>query len=248
MSDAVLAIVPARGGSKGLPGKNVRTLAGHPLIAWSIAAAQAAPSVGRVICSTDDAEIAEVARCYGADLPFTRPSEFATDSATDLDVFNHALEWLDAHEGYHPELVVQLRPTTPFRDPAWIDAAVAVMRSDPAITCVRSVAPAPHTPYKMWRCTDESSNRLSPLLELPGCPESFNMPRQALPQVLWHTGQLDVIRADTIRDGSMTGKVIHALNVPADRAVDIDTLNDFRLAELGIDDLQWPVLLEQLLG
>jgi CMP-N,N'-diacetyllegionaminic acid synthase len=239
---SVLAIVPARGGSKGLPGKNVRVLAGHPLIAWSIAAGQCAESVDRVICSTDDPDIAAVATQYGAQVPFMRPSEFATDVATDLDVMSHALKWLVESEGYCPEWVVQLRPTTPFRDAEWIDAAVAVMRADTRITCVRSVAPTPLTPYKMWKRIEGEYDRLYPLLELAGCPEPYNMPRQGLPVVYWHTGQLDVIRTDTILSGSMTGDVIHAFDVPVDRAVDIDTLNDFQFAELTASAMQSPAI------
>ncbi|HEY5903570.1 MAG TPA: acylneuraminate cytidylyltransferase family protein, partial [Anaerolineales bacterium] len=111
----VLAVIPARGGSKGIPRKNIRLFSGWPLLAWSIAAAQQAETVSRVIVSTDDEEIAAVGREYGAETPFLRPAEFARDDTTDLPVFEHALRWLDEHEGYRPEVVVQLRPTSPIR-------------------------------------------------------------------------------------------------------------------------------------
>ena len=107
----VLAVIPARGGSKGLPRKNIREFAGFPLIAYSIAAGLGAECVTRTIVSTDDEEIAAVARQYGAETPFLRPAELAQDNTTDLPVFQHALRWLDEHEGYQPEVVVQLRPT-----------------------------------------------------------------------------------------------------------------------------------------
>lgn len=230
----VVALVLARGGSKGLPGKNLRPLGGHPLIAWSVAAGRLAASVDRVICSTDSDEIAAAARAYGAETPFVRPAELATDNATDLDVFAHALGWL-RERGEAPALFVQLRPTTPFRDPAWIDAAVGRMLADPAISCIRSVAPADPTPYKMWRLS-ENGDRLTPLLEAEGLVEPYNLPRQALPVVYRHTGQLDVIRADTIAGGSMTGGTIAPLLVDAERAVDIDGPRDFQLAELVFDD------------
>src|SRR5919201_6543515 len=109
----ILALIPARGGSKGIPRKNILNFAGYPLIAWSIAAAKQASCITRVIVSTDDEEIASVARKYGAETPFLRPSEFAQDNTTDLPVFQHALQWLDEHEGYQPEIVIQLRPTSP---------------------------------------------------------------------------------------------------------------------------------------
>ncbi len=111
----ILALIPARGGSKGIPRKNIRSFAGYPLIAWSIAAAKQSELVTRVIVSTDDEEIAAVARECGAETPFLRPAEFAQDNTTDLPVFEHALQWLEENEGYQPEIVVQLRPTSPIR-------------------------------------------------------------------------------------------------------------------------------------
>lgn len=241
----VCGLVLARGGSKGLKGKNLRLLGGHPLIAWSIAAARAAVGVDRVICSTDSCQIAEVARGYGAETPFLRPAALASDLSTDLDVFDHALDWLTNEQGA-PELFVQLRPTTPFREPDWIDAAVARMTADTAITCVRSVAVADHTPYKMWRLSDDGA-RLDPLLHIDGMAEPYNMPRQKLPPVYRHTGQLDVIRAETIRRGSMTGTRIAPLIVGADQAIDIDTLRDFQMAELVFDEAM-PRVLRAMLG
>ncbi len=231
----VAALIPARGGSKGLPGKNIRPLGGHPLIAWAIAVAKAAPSVDRVFCSTDSAEIAAVARAYGAEVPFLRPAELAGDFSTDLEVFDHFLRWLDENEGATPELVVQLRPTTPFRDPLWIDESVAKMLADPTITCVRSITPAPHTPYKMW--TADEGLHLSPLMTLEGVAEPFNMPRQKLPTVYWHTGQLDVIRSETILGSSMTGNNIHGIRIDIQSAIDIDDLRDFQFAEIAFDDV-----------
>ena len=103
----ILALIPARGGSKGIPRKNIRSFAGYPLIAWSIAAAQQASCVTRVIVSTDDQEIAAVAREHGAETPFLRPAEFAQDQTTDLPVFEHALQWLEEKEGYQPDVVIQ---------------------------------------------------------------------------------------------------------------------------------------------
>src|SRR4030095_14904629 len=99
----ILALLPARGGSKGIPRKNIRNFAGYPLIAWSIAAAKGSQFVTRVIASTDDEEIAAVARDYEAETPFLRPAEFAQDNTTDLPVFEHALQWLEEHESYQPE-------------------------------------------------------------------------------------------------------------------------------------------------
>ena len=115
----VLALIPARGGSKAVPRKNLQVLFGKPLIAHSIAHAQRAGRVTRVIVSTDDEEIAATARTYGAEVPFMRPPELAEDATPDLPVFQHALEWLRQTEGFSPCAVVHLRPTYPIRRPLW---------------------------------------------------------------------------------------------------------------------------------
>ena len=121
----VLAIIPARGGSKTIPKKNIRPLDGHPLIAYSIAAGHKSRQVTRVILSTDDEEIAEVARAYGGEVPFLRPADLARDETPDLPVFQHALNWLAEKEGYLPEAVVQLRPTSPIRPPECVDRGIS---------------------------------------------------------------------------------------------------------------------------
>lgn len=242
--DTAIGLALGRGGSKGLPGKNIRPLGGRPLIAWAIAAGLCADLIDRVVCSTDDEQIAAVCRRWGGDAPFQRPATLAMDHSTDLDVFSHALGWLAEHEGRLPEFVVQLRPTTPFRDPGWIDIAIRRMRADSSITCIRSVALAPLTPFKMWKL--DPSGRLLPLLELEGVSEPYNMPRQKLPPVYWHTGQLDIIRTSTLLEGSMTGSNIQALVVEADTAIDIDNAMDMRLAELQFHQLMPAIMVDYL--
>lgn len=116
----IITIIPARGGSKRIPGKNIAPLAGKPLIAHSIEESLDCSLVERTIVSTDDPEIAEVARRWGAEVPFLRPGEFSRDDTTDLPVFIHALEWLQANDNLLPDLVVHLRPTTPLRPPGLI--------------------------------------------------------------------------------------------------------------------------------
>ncbi len=146
----VLALIQARGGSKGVPGKNIRPLGGFPLIAWSVAACRLAETIDRVVLSTDSEEIAEVAKAYGVEVPFMRPAAFATDTATDFVVIKHALEWLRDNEGHVPDLVVQIRPTTPLRDPAVIDEAVAKLKASPQATGLRSVFEMPESAWKTY--------------------------------------------------------------------------------------------------
>jgi CMP-N,N'-diacetyllegionaminic acid synthase len=202
----VMALIPARGGSKSVPRKNLLPVAGRPLIAYSIMHAQACRSITRIVVSTDDEEIAEVARSCGAEVPFKRPAEAASDTATDYQVFRHALEWLAAHEGYVPELVVHLRPTGPVRQPALIERAVQLMLANTEADALRSVGTAEQTPYKMWRIEDSF---LRPLIELPGYPEAHSMPRQKLPIAYWQNGYVDIVRPRTITElESMTGSVV----------------------------------------
>lgn len=226
----VLALIPARGGSKSIPRKNIRLFAGHPLIAYSIAAGLQARRVGRVIVSTDDAEIAEIARKYGAETPFLRPAEYAQDNTPDLPVFVHALEWLAQEQNYRPDIVVQLRPTSPVRPPDCVDRAVELLLTHPEADSVRGVVPSSQNPHKMWRI--DASGRMIPLLPVEGIPEPYNAPRQMLPPTYWQTGHVDAIRVETIlRKGSMSGEVIFPLLIDPRYTVDIDTPTDWARAE-----------------
>jgi len=227
----VLAIIPARGGSKGIPRKNIQPFSGFPLIAWSIAAALQAETVTRTIVSTDDEEIASVAREWGAETPFLRPAEFAQDQTTDLPVFEHALTWLADNENYHPEVVVQLRPTSPIRPRDCVDAAVRTLLAHPDADSVRGVVPAGQNPHKMWRLPQGEDGPMKNLLDVPGLDEPYNAPRQILPPVYWQTGHIDAIRTKTILNGSMSGRMVYPLVIDPRFTVDLDTLNDWVKAE-----------------
>ncbi len=227
----VLAIIPARGGSKGIPRKNIREFGGYPLIAYSIAAGLQAETVTRVIVSTDDEEIAAVARAWGAETPFLRPAEFAQDNTLDLPVFQHVLHWLAENEGYHPDVVVQLRPTSPVRPVGLVDEAVRHLLDHPEADSVRGVVPAGQNPHKMWRI-DPESGQMKNLVDVPGIPEPYNAPRQALPPVYWQTGHIDAIRPRAIlEDNSMSGRVILPVMVDPRFTVDIDTPADWQRYE-----------------
>jgi YrbI family 3-deoxy-D-manno-octulosonate 8-phosphate phosphatase len=223
----ILALIPARGGSKGIPRKNIRSFAGYPLIAWSIVAAKQAECVTRIIVSTDDEEIAAVAREYGAETPFLRPSELAQDQTTDLPVFEHALKRLNEREGYQPDIVVQLRPTSPIRPKDCVDNAVKILIDHADSDCVRGVVPAAQNPHKMWRFAGDGQP-MKPLLEVEGIDEPYNAPRQVLPAVYWQTGHIDAIRVSTImQKKSLTGDVIYPLLIDPRYTVDIDNLSDW---------------------
>jgi CMP-N-acetylneuraminic acid synthetase len=236
----ILALIPARGGSKGIPRKNLLALAGKPLVAYSIETALASRYITRTIVSTDDAEIAEVCRTYGADVPFMRPGELAQDRSPDIDVFRHALEWLRDREGYRCDLVVHLRPTAPVRRVALVDDAIETMVSQRDADSLRSVSRPQQTPYKMWRIVD---GRLEPLLQIAGRAETHSLPRQELPEVYWQNGYVDIVRPHAVLDlGMMAGHRIVPFIV-RDPVPELDYVDDIPRLEAALFALQrgeWP--------
>ena len=238
----ILALIPARGGSKSIPHKNIRPLAGIPLLAYSIAAAKQSKLVTRTIVSTDDDEIAGIARGYGAETPFLRPAEFAQDNSLDFPVFTHVLGWLKDNEGYQPDILLQLRPTSPIRPPDCVDQAIQILLEHPEADSVRGVIPSGQNPFKMWKITEQG--HMTPLLSLPGILEPYNAPRQVLPQTYWQTGHIDAIRLSTILNkGSLSGDVIYPLPIDPRYAIDIDTLRDWQRAEWLINQGDLPMVL-----
>ena len=230
----ILALIPARGGSKGIPRKNVRLFAGQPLIAYSIAAGLQADTVTRVVVTTDDEEIAEVARGWGAETPFMRPAGLARDGTLDLPVFRHALDWLAQHENYHPQAVVHLRPTTPIRPPDLVDRSAALLLAHPEADSVRGITPAHQNPFKMW-LMDGEDKPIRPLTNVPGIVEPYNSPRQILPKAYTHTGLIDVIRPATILElDSMSGRTILPILFDPAYDADLDTPEDWKHAEQGL--------------
>lgn len=222
----VLAIIPARSGSKSVVDKNIRIMGGKPMLAHSIDHALQSKYITRVIVSTDSEKYAAIAKEYGAEIPFLRPTEYATDTALDIDVFAHALRFLEEKEGYVPDVVVQLRPTYPIRDIEDIDTMIEMLLADPEADSVRTIAPAGEVAYKMWRMSD--SGTLTPILT--DIPEAYNMPRQQLPKIYYQNACIDVIRPIVItRDHSMSGKKI--LGYQMKHNFDIDTEEEFARAD-----------------
>ena len=152
----ILAIIPARSGSKGVSNKNIKLLNGHPLIAYSIKAALLVPTIDRVIVSTDSKHYASIARRYGAETPFLRPKKISGDYSRDLEFIEHALDWFYHAEGYAPRLIVHLRPTTPLRDPRVIEKAILTIDNDLDATALRSVHQMSNPAYKCFEVKDKN--------------------------------------------------------------------------------------------
>jgi CMP-N,N'-diacetyllegionaminic acid synthase len=231
----ILALIPARGGSKSIPRKNILPVAGKPLIAYSIEQARAARHITRVIVSTDDEEIALVADEHGAEIPFMRPAEFAQELSPDIDVFRHALTWLRDRETYVPELVVHLRPTGPVRRVELIDEAIERMLAHPEADSLRSINSPIQTPYKMWRIEE---GYLRPLVTVEGLVESYCMPRQMLPAVYWQNGYVDIVRARIVLEESlMCGRTILPF-ITNEPMLEIDHADSLPLVEEALLRLQ----------
>lgn len=231
----ILAIIPARGGSKSIPRKNIKLLGGYPLIAYSIAAGLNSKFIDRVIVSTDDEEIARIAERWGAEVPFIRPAELAEDHVTDLPVFEHAIRWLEQNDNYHADIILQLRPTSPFRPKGCVDEAIELLLQNPEADSVRGVTPSGQNPYKMWRV---ENNRLVPLLN-GEFDEPYNMPRQKLPATFWQTGHIEVIRYETImHKNSMTGDYIIPFVINSKYAIDLDNLQQWQYAEFLLESIE----------
>lgn len=223
----VFAIIPARSGSKSVKDKNIRSMNGIPMLAYSIRHAQASKYIDRVIVSTDSSQYAEIAKEYGAEVPFLRPAEISGDTSLDIEVFEFVLNTLEERGEEKPDIVVHLRPTHPIRDPKDIDAMLEKLVSSHGATSIRSLSPANQTPYKMWMFNGD--NEISPVAQCD-IPEAYNAPRQLLPKIYMQNACIDVIRSSTISDcHSMTGEKI--LGYPMEYDFDIDTEEEFLRAE-----------------
>lgn len=234
----MIALIPARSGSKGVRNKNLAPLGGFPLIAWSVCAGLEASAVDRVIMTTDSEEIAAVGRRFGAETPFLRPPELAGDESLDIDYVDHALDWLATNESFRPELVLQLRPTTPLRKPQHINEAVAAIRADPEATGLRSVHQLAEPPQKMLGIED---GYLAGLFPHERRPEYFNLPRQAFPPAYWPNGYVDAIRPQTIRqEGALYGPRVLAF-VTA-KTVEIDGPDELEYLRFALERESNPLL------
>lgn len=219
---ACLALIPARGGSKSVPKKNIRLFKGHPMIGYSIAAARLSRSIDRIIVSTDSEEIADAARFYGAEVPFLRPSEYAQDASPDIDFVKHAIQWLEDNEGRIPEYIVHIRVTSPIRDFRIIDEGISIIKQDPKASSLRSGHICAHSPYKWFQFAE--TGYMKPLMSGMTCDEA-NMARQGFPQVLVPNSYVDVLKANfVIENDLMYGD--RMIGFVTDEIPDIDTEAD----------------------
>ena len=226
----VLGIIGARSGSKGLPGKNLRPLLGKPLLSWAIGIARNAKHVERVVLSTDSEEYAEVGRRYGADAPFLRPAELASDQAIEFGYIRHALEWLSEHEGYRPDLVVRVCPTAPLIRSEDIDRAIEILVSDEAADSAILMTQAREHPRKVVKIAADKLHVISYITEKGSHVAPTN--RQSYEEAYNRQSLPIVSRRKTILElGSQTGEIVRFHVVPQETSLDIDGELDFRIVE-----------------
>tara|TARA_R110000824_G_scaffold400828_1_gene609468 strand:+ start:2066 stop:2806 length:741 start_codon:yes stop_codon:yes gene_type:complete len=222
----VPALIPARGGSKGVPRKNVKLIGGHPLIAYSIAACKMSNKISDVYVSTDDREIASVALKYGAKVPFLRPLQYASDTSGDWEVINHFFENIDA------KYVAYMRPTTPLREPKKIDKYVEFfLKNKENMTGMRSMHELAEPPYKMIKIEDGYCTGF--FEEFEGNKNYTNLPRQMFPKAYHPNGYIDIAkRSYVINSKDAFGMEIMPVVTP--HTNEIDTKSDIKMIQFEI--------------
>ena len=231
----IYSIIPARGGSKGVPRKNIKLLGGYPLIAYAICASKLTKAIKRTIVSTDSEEFADIARRYGAEVPFLRPEEISQDTSTDLEVTLHMIGWFRDNEEGIPEYIVHLRPTTPFRDPIEISRAINSIMNSLNSTSLRSVHELAEPPQKEMQL--DKTGFLTGFFPDDPRPEYYNLPRQFFPKAYHPNGYVDIVRPDFVcKNNAYFGPralgFITAMAIEVDRPEDFDYL-EYRLEKYG---------------
>lgn len=222
----VVAIIPARSGSKGVKDKNIKDLHGHSLLEWSINAAKRSQLIDRVFISTDSPEYARIGEKYGAEAPFLRPDYISGDTSSDLDFIIHAIEEFNKMD-FYPEYLVHIRPTTPIRDPQVIDTAISIFQNDNHFNSLRSVHKMSESSYKTFEINNGS---LTPLFLFGDAEIDSNAPRQSFPDTYVANGYVDVLSTSfIIENQEIHGKKI--MPFITDPAYEVDSIEDFDYLE-----------------
>ena len=222
----LFTVIPARGGSKSFPKKNIQLLNGKPLVQYSIEYSLNCSLVVDTIVSTDSEEIAGIARSCGVKVPFIRPEGLAQDDTPDYPVIRHALDTLEDQNDEKIDVIVLLRPTSPLRPRGLIERGVDLLNRLPEATSVRSVTISKEHPYRQWMISGEYMAGYE-----TGVFEPYNLPRQKLPKSYFQTGDLEIVRRSTLMDGSISGEKVVPLIIEHSEMLDIDKPSDLKCAE-----------------
>lgn len=238
----IISLIPARGGSKGIPQKNIIKFGKHPLIAYSIAESLLSKHIQETIVSTDSSEIATIAEEYGASVPFLRPEEISRDNSTDKEFFQHYLDYLKTNARDVPDLIVHLRPTTPLREINVVDKAIEHMIENKEATALLSTHKVHWSPFKMFRA---EGGYMVPYFQFKGLKESFSLPRQTFEDSYVQNGYVDIERPSIlINTGLLYGDKIRMWET--DMLPDIDVLSDYEYAKKLLNASKFKQVLDYL--
>lgn len=237
----IISIIPARGGSKSIPLKNLSKLNKKPLIYYSIKQSLRCKLISRTIVSTDSVLIAKIAKKYGAEAPFLRPKNLSKDTSKDIGFLKHLLKWLRKNENYRPDLIVQLRPTNPVRNTKMITKAIQLMIKNTTADSLRSISIPERSPYKMWVKKGKFLKYF--MKRISKEKDYFNRDRRKLPIVYWHDGAIDIVRSKTVDNyKDLLGKKVIFFENDFPHLIDIDSSKDLRLANLLIKNREIKIL------
>lgn len=234
----ILGLIGIRSGSKGVPNKNIRPLAGKPLVGWVVSAAQSTRNINRLIVSTDSEEYSTVARSLGAEVPYLRPADLALDGSAEFDYVRHMLEWLEANEGYRPDIVVRMMATVPLQASEDIDAVIDILRNDPSAQSAVVIAEARQHPMKALKIVPDGSGGQK-LVSYFGDSgrEVTPIARQSYDKAYFRANVIACRREVVYETASLTGDLVRYHIIPQERAIDIDNLVDFLIAEKLIESI-----------
>jgi len=225
----IIALIPARGGSKGIKNKNIMNVMGKPLIYYTIDIAKKIKNINEVYVSTDSKKIKKISEKYGANVPFLRPKKYSSDNSSDLGVFQHFYNWYLQNKKKKIDLIIHLRATTPFRKANTIVKAIKIISKDKKTSCLRSFTKSSFSPFKMWL---SNNNIATPIFKKKiNGNEMHSLGRQQLPQGYCHVGYIDILRPNlTVSENSMVGKKTNLFLIDPEKEnyVDIDTKNDLK--------------------
>ena len=228
----VLGIVGIRSGSKGVPNKNIRDLAGKPLVGWVLDAALHSDSINRLVVSTDSEQYAEIARACGAEVPYLRPAELSGDKSSEIDYVRHMLDWLENHDGYRPDIVVRMMATVPLQEPEDIDAVVQILKADPVADSAVVIAEARQHPLKALKIVDDGAGGTKLVTYFSDSGREVTPIARQSYQPAYFRANVIACRTQIVYDThSLTGDTVRYHIIPQERAVDIDNLVDFFIVE-----------------
>jgi N-acylneuraminate cytidylyltransferase len=236
----IVSLIPARGGSKGIPNKNIKLLNNKPLIAYSIETSLKSSFINETIVSTDSTIIADISKKYGASVPYLRPDDISQDDSPDIQFINHYITWLKDNNKKIPDMIIHLRPTYPIRDNDFLDKCIQTFINNyEQYDSLRTVIESEKSPFKMYYIEDNYNSNIKEKQLIPVIPaseylflkEPYNMCRQNLPKTYLHNGCIDIFKTSILSKNTISGKTIYPIIMDNSENNDIDTLEDWEKTE-----------------